>query len=252
MTDGTESEAGQHMASELYLDILPQPTETTCGPTCLHAVYRYFEDPVPLPRVIAEVPEIEGGGTLGVLLACHALERGYTATIYSYNLQIFDPTWSQLAAPLIAEKLRLQAEFKHAVRGFAVATEAYLKFLHLGGRLRFDVLSLGLIRRLLKRSIPVLCGLSATYLYNSAREYFVGNNGVSDDIRGETQGHFVMLAGYDRDGRTVRVADPYLTNPAGKGQYYHVKIDRLLCSILLGSLTYDSDLLVIAPKRKKS
>ena len=31
--------------------------------------------------------------TLAVLLGCHALRRGYEATIYTFNLQVFDPTW---------------------------------------------------------------------------------------------------------------------------------------------------------------
>ena len=38
------------------LEILTQPDDSTCGPTCLHAVYRYFKDPVALDDVIAEVP----------------------------------------------------------------------------------------------------------------------------------------------------------------------------------------------------
>ena len=29
-------------AFRLPVEILPQPDETTCGPTCLHAVFRYF------------------------------------------------------------------------------------------------------------------------------------------------------------------------------------------------------------------
>ena len=84
------------MTTSFHFDIRPQPDNTTCGPTCLHAVYRYFGDPVDLSRIIAEVPTIEGGGTLSVYLASHALRRGYRATIIPYNLQIFDPTWTDL------------------------------------------------------------------------------------------------------------------------------------------------------------
>jgi hypothetical protein len=153
---------------------------------------------------------------------------------------------------MLAAKLKRQAEIKQAIPGFGTATEAYLKFLHLGGRLSFEVLSPALIRRPLKRSLPVLCGLSATYLYNSSREFFVGREAFTDDVRGETQGHFVVLAGYDRAERTVKVADPYLPNPVSRGQYYPVRIDRLLCAILLGILTYDGDLLIISPRKKHS
>jgi len=135
------------MTSKLYLDILAQPDNITCGPTCLHAIYRYFGDEIPLNQVISEIPQIEAGGTLAVYLAVHALQRGYSATIYSYNLQIFDPTWANASGEEIAEKLRLQASHKNDDPGVKVATEGYLEFLELGGKLRFEVLTAGLLRR---------------------------------------------------------------------------------------------------------
>ena len=45
------------METRLSLDILPQPDELTCGPTCLHAVYRYYGDDISLDQVIAEVDQ---------------------------------------------------------------------------------------------------------------------------------------------------------------------------------------------------
>jgi hypothetical protein len=48
------------METKLYLDIKAQPDQTTCGPTCLDAVYRYFDDDVPLVRIIREVTALEG------------------------------------------------------------------------------------------------------------------------------------------------------------------------------------------------
>jgi len=240
------------MTSKLYLDISPQPDNITCGPTCLHAIYRYFGDDISLHQVVSEVPQIEAGGTLAVYLAVHALRRGYRATIYNYNLQIFDPTWVNARGEEIAEKLRLQASYKKDDPRLEVSTKGYLEFLELGGELRFEVLTAALIRRYLKRSLPVLSGLSATYLYNSAREFSEGNDLIFDDIRGESMGHFVVLAGYDKEDRTVLIADPLSQNPAGAGQYYRVNILRLVCAIMLGTLTFDGDLLIIkpAPKRK--
>ena len=235
------------MTAKLYLDILPQPDDITCGPTCLHAIYRYFGDEIPLHQVVSEVPQIATGGTLAVYLAVHALRRGYSATIHSYNLQIFDPTWANARGEEIAEKLRLQASYKQAHPGLEVSTKGYLEFLELGGKLRFEVLTAGLIRRYLKRSLPVLSGLSATYLYNCAREYSEGNDLIFDDIRGKSMGHFVVLAGYDKQDRSVLIADPFLPNPVGSGQYYRVNILRLVCAIMLGTLPFDGDLLIIKP-----
>jgi hypothetical protein len=239
------------MTASFHFDIGPQPDNTTCGPTCLHAVYRYYGDPVDPSRIIAEVPTIAGGGTLSVFLASHALRRGYRATIIPYNLQIFDPTWAGLPAAEVVARLRRQRDVKQGPPGFGHVTDAYLEYLGLGGRLRFAVLTANLVRSYLKRGIPIMTGLSATYLYSTAREYDVDGQVVYDDVRGESVGHFVVLAGYSRETRCALVADPLLPNPMATGQHYAVGIDRLVCAILLGILTYDGDLLIIQPNRRK-
>ncbi len=239
------------MDPTLPLDIRRQPDDTTCGPTCLHAVYKYYGDPISLDQVIAQVPQWQQGGTLDVYLANHALHRGYQATIIPFNLNIFNPTWSILPPERIAAKLREQLKFKHAKPGLEEATQAYLQYLTLGGKLRFEVLSPALIRRYLKRGAPILTGLSATYLYNMVREYETdGGQSVGDDVRGQSMGHFVVLWGYRREDRRVLVADPLVPNPLAPDRYYGVDIYRLVCAIMLGVLTYDGNLLIIHRPRK--
>src|SRR3990170_1990178 len=97
--------------SDPVIEILPQPDDTTCGPTCLHAVYRYYGDDIALEDVIADVEPLESGGTLAVLLGCSALRRGYGAMIHTCNLEVFDPTWFRRGVDL-AERLRAQAAVK--------------------------------------------------------------------------------------------------------------------------------------------
>jgi len=234
---------------EAFLDvtILPQPDLTTCGPTCLHAVYQYYGDNIPLTQVIDEVKSLETGGTLDVFLACHALRRGYKARIYTYNLQVFDPTWFLHGPEYIEERLLAQMEAKDDAK-LHLATRGYLDFLNLGGELRFADLTPSLLRKYLKRSIPVLTGLSSTYLYRSMREF--GDLCEDDDVRGHASGHFVLLCGYNRPDRLVAIADPHMDNPMADGQKYEVSIDRVICAILLGIVTYDANLLIIEPGRK--
>jgi hypothetical protein len=224
--------------------IRPQPDERSCGPTCLHALYQYFGDDVSLKRVIAETPNLETGGTLAVFLACHALRRGYRASIYTYNLQMFDPTWFAPGVD-IGERLAEQRRVKRDARLHA-ATEGYLEFLGLGGRLRYKELTRQLLRQILTRGLPILTGLSATFLYGTARE--VSATDEFDDVRGEPSGHFVVLTDYDRETRQVTVNDPMQDNPVAAGHRYHVHVDRLINAILLGIVTYDANLLVVQPK----
>lgn len=230
------------MSSLRDFRIVAQPDDVTCGPTCLHSVYRHFGDEVALNALIDEVRMLDEGGTLDVFLANHALERGYRVTLFTYNLQLFDPTWFGLAKSVLIERLEAQARAK-SDRKLKLATNGYKRFLELGGRLRFEDLSPALIRRYLKRGAPIITGLSATYLYQEARE--LPDTEVDDDINGYPAGHFVVLHGYEPERRMVRVADPYLENPLGEDRYYLVDMHRLIGAILLGCLTFDANLLII-------
>jgi hypothetical protein len=238
--------ARQETRRTLELAILPQPDLRTCGVTCLHSVYGYHGLHAELAALIGDVEHLDSGGTLAVMLACDSLRRGFKATIYTYNLYVFDPTWFKQRPAALARKLQRQAEIKHDPR-LRVATRHYLDFLDLGGRVRFEDLNGALIRRFLNRGLPILTGLSATYLYGTARED--PERDEYDDVRGSPCGHFVVLCGYNREERTVRVADPLLPNPmSGDRQFYDVEMDRLIGAILLGIVTYDANLLVIEPR----
>lgn len=230
------------MKNRLELGILPQPDDTTCGPTCLHAVYGYYGDEIDLHRVIAEVRRLEHGGTYAVFLGLHALARGYRARLYTFNLQVFDPTWAKLSRVAMLERLRARREHKTRMP-LAGAIDAYIEFIEAGGEIEFEDLTAKLIRTHLKRGVPVLTGLSSTYLYQAMREF--GPEMLDDDVRGDPSGHFVVLCGYDVEDRTVLVADPMHPNPAFENGQYVVEIDRLVCSILLGILTHDADMLII-------
>lgn len=232
------------MGAYLDFEISPQPDETTCGPACLHSIYRYYGQPVELDQVIEETPELSEGGTLGVFLACHALSRGFRARIYTYNLQVFDPIWFTHPGVNLAERLQRQMEAK-ADPKLHLATRGYLEFLRCGGEIRLEDLRPRLIRDYLKRGVPVITGLSATYLYREPREF--GPKAQPDDVRGEAAGHFVVLHGYHKDRREIHVADPLHANPLSSSHYYSVSIERVICAILLGLLTYDANLLIIQP-----
>jgi hypothetical protein len=215
----------------------------------LHAIYGYWGDELELAKVIDEVPQLDDGGTLAVHLGAHALRRGYASRLYTYNLQLWDPTWFQWAGVDLRAKLREQMELKSKKRKLQFATEAFLGYLDLGGEVRMADLTRDLLRKHLKRGVPILAGLSATWLYHCARE--VGGDLTEyDDVRGTPQGHFVVLHGYERKVRKVLVSDPHPDNPVSDEPQYWVDIDRLVSAITLGVLTYDANLLVITPRER--
>lgn len=234
------------MPKSLTLEILRQPDDETCGPTCLHAVYRYLGREEDLDHLVSEVKRVRSGGTLAPYLGVHALERGYRATIYTYNLEIFDPTWFPSSRGELDTLLREQAQAK-ASGPLLQATEAYREFLQRGGLVRYEELGPELIRRFLARRLPIMTGLSATYLYGTARERLDAGRWIHDSIRGAPAGHFVVVHGYDRESDSVLVADPYHGNPLSEGPNYRVGLLRLMGAILLGVLTYDGNLLIVEP-----
>ena len=228
----------------LEVPMLPQPTEETCGPTCLHAVYRYYGEELDLNTLISEVNQVQTGGTLAVMLGNHALERGYRARIYTYNLTLFDPTWFELDRQGLEDRLERQREQK-ADPKLEYATQAYLRYLRLGGELLFEELTPELIIKHLNNGTPILTGLSATYLYRMVRE--IPGTNLGHDTLGEPVGHFVVISGYEEAHMVV--ADPLDQNPLSPySQQYAVRTTRLINAILLGMVTYDANLLIIEPK----
>lgn len=229
----------------LNFDIKAQPDMVTCGPTCLHALYQHYNDDISLKQVIQEVKQIKTGGTLAVMLGDHALQRGYNAHIYTYNLNVFDPTWFKFSSRKMIELLKQQIRSKRNKRKLITECKAYIEFLEAGGKVKYAELNEELIKSYLQKSIPILTGLSATYLYGTPRE--IGETNKYHSIKGEPVGHFVVINGFDGKNDIVYLADPMNPNPL-KSQYYNVKFDRLINSILLGIVTYDANLLIIEPK----
>ena len=225
----------------LNFDIKAQPDDITCGPTCLHAIYQYYHDDILLKDVVNEVKSLKTGGTLAVMLGNHALKRGYKAHIYTYNLNVFDPTWFSLSQNKMIDNLKKQMRYKFRSKKLLVASKAYIKFIESGGTIQQTELDQHLLKKYLKKSTPILTGLSATYLYGTQREIPATNK--YDSIKGEPVGHFVIINGYEEATNTIYLADPMNPNPL-KSQYYSVSFDRLINSIMLGIVTYDANLLV--------
>ncbi|MCR4315592.1 MAG: peptidase-C39 like family protein [Planctomycetes bacterium] len=223
----------------------PQPTDTTCGPTCLHGIYNYLGMDTDHHTVISDVATLDGGGTLGVHLATDAVEYGLGAIIYTHNLKVFDPTWFKLTPAEMRERLIRQSEVK-SDKKICEASVHYAEFLSEGGAILFEPLTPEFLRRVLESHGPLICGLSATYLYMTMRER--NSTGEDDDIEGFPQGHFVLLCGISGDLRKVEITDPLIDNPLNLGQRYELDVRHFINSILIGVITYDANLIAIFRK----
>jgi hypothetical protein len=231
-------------AMKLDLFVSKQPDDESCGITCLEAIYNYYGQETTLERLKSEIEHWQTGGTVSVNLARHALDSGFSAEIYTYNIKIFDPTWKNLGSRDLEHKLKLRqrkirSKKQKKVIGF------YLDFLRKGGILRFDDLSEDLLDRLFADRKPIICGLSATYLYQNMRET---STNEENDIIGQPVGHFVVVSGWDPKERQVMINDPLRKNPISETGSYLLPFAKFSNAVMLGILTYDENLLVIAKK----
>jgi hypothetical protein len=229
------------------IDVRQQPDDVTCGPTCLQAVYALHGLHLPLDRVIESVRNLDHGGTLGVMLGLDALERGFAATLFTYNLEIFDPSWFGRSPRNLVRDLRRRREVR-ADPQMQVAIDAHIEFLERGGDVRHRELTPDLLAKVVRRGSPPITGLSATYLYGCQREVFDGRASHYDDVRGEPVGHFVVVSGVDPATGAFRVSDPSQDNPLHGSGTYWVSPHRLVGAILLGVTTYDGNILIVEPK----
>ncbi|MEX1182942.1 MAG: cysteine peptidase family C39 domain-containing protein [Gemmatimonadota bacterium] len=238
------------IARDLHVQRFLQPDDVTCGPTCLSKVYDFYGYEVEIDEVAHAIERNEDGGTLAVFLAMAALRRGFRARIYSYDLQIFDPTWAALPPDELVRKVRARFPYLDDAKRRRTAV-AYVRFLEMGGELTFVDLTPALLKRIIDRGHPVLAGLSATYLYGMMRERTVDGRMIDDDVAGEPTGHFVVISGYDNWGRRLTILDPSEHVPASSDGRLTVGAERVINAILLGDVTYDAVLLELWPAHER-
>ena len=226
----------------LEVERLQQPDDVTCGPTALLQTYRFYGLDKDLEEIIRSVRHNPHGGTLAVYLGLEALREGMAATVYSYNLAIFDPTWERLDRDELIDRLERRARLVEGERLRRI-TRGYAEFLRAGGTVLFPELDRQLLVGLLAAGQPIITGLSATYLYRTPREL----HDEYDDVRGYPVGHFVVISGYDQEQDRFMIVDPSPHTPYSPSGVYPVPAERLLAAILLGDSTYDAVLLVLDP-----
>jgi hypothetical protein len=236
------------IARELRVQHFTQPDDVTCGPTSLRKVYSFYGLDLELGDVLQTLERNEDGGTLAVFLGTAALRQGFRTRIYTYDLQIFDPSWMPLGADVLVEKIRARFPYLEDAQRKRAAT-AYVRYLEMGGELAFEDLTPQLLRSIIDRGHPVLAGLSATYLYGFTRERWDELQGqlVEDDVAGQPTGHFIVISGYQQWGRQFTVLDPSAHVPSAPDGRILVGAERLINAIMLGDATYDAVLLEVWP-----
>jgi len=240
---------------ELKIERAIQPDDSSCGPTSLKMALSFFKDDKSIDEIKKHVKMFKGIGCYDSHLALGAIELGYTPIVYSFNRRIFHPSWSDLNADKLLEKLiekkkKLEGEKKKPdanlsqLRKDLISIEGYIELLKKGVELHLSPLSRDLILKYLKEGLPVIVALDMSYLYSAPN--------FDDEFEMEHTTHFVVIYGFDPSDNTFLIADPWyeikLDNKNGK---YKRDTDIIINAILYADYCNDADLLIIKKGDKK-
>ncbi len=162
--------AARVAAPGLGFTVEPQPDDVTCGPACLHGVYRHYGDPISLESVMSDLKMLEEGGTLDVFLANHALAAAtrprYTPTTCSCSIR--PGSTCRATSCVLGSKRRRPS--RRNVLDCKPPLAATTSSCGSAASSSLRDLEPALLRNLLNRGTPVITGLSATFLYRSVRD----------------------------------------------------------------------------------
>lgn len=210
----------------IFWEVTPQtqPTSSTCSPTALSILLGYYGEGLSPLEIEAAVPQSinENGekmGTVNQQMATWCLNRGYKASIYTFDCQIIDQSWSGLGKEEIIKRLELRKN------GWVVPAlgedwtkeyvQSYIDFLNAGGQL---IIAQAVTSKLLYDLIakgPFLPCVSYSTMYGASRTRIDNDNeSPDDDINGRALNHSIVVCGVDESGNFL-IADPSRAKKSG-------------------------------------
>lgn len=195
-----------------------QPTNTTCSPTALSMLLRYYGEEFNVADISAKVPQVknekgEDCGTINQQMATWCISLGFDVVLYTADVQVIDQSWSKLTSTEVVERLEARKS------GFKVPSlgelwnnaycQAYIEFIRSGGELHIaNAITSKLLYKMLEKG-PVLPCLSFDTLYGIGRTINIGEKETKpDDVNGKAWNHSVVIYGNDEQGNFL-VADPW-------------------------------------------
>lgn len=216
----------------------------TCGSSALQQVLAYYGVKKSLNEVLKNVKTYKYG-SWGCDVLSYALKLGFEAEIITRDLNIFDPTWFKLDRNKLIKKLK--SRIKYAKKNDKHGITGYTRFLELGGRIRFGIITENMIKDYLKKKIPVIACICSTALWKCKRIYSKkigeGYRSIPSDVKGKPEGHFLVISGYTKD--KFIVTDPHYKIPNSKTGIYTVPTKDLIAFILMWEY---GNVCVIKPK----
>lgn len=200
------------------LKLIYQPTNTSCGYAALAMLMSHYGVEVTpdhllevLPQPLNEEGQTQGAVTAQLVPWC--IEKGFEATMYSFDCQVLDLSWRELTPEQVVERLKLVLPIRD-VPGLGthwsrIYVQAYIDLLKAGANLTIRPhITTKLLYSLLKQG-PVYANVCAMVLGGKGRVRVTGlRQSVQDDINGRVSTHSLVIYGHDEAGNFL-LADPW-------------------------------------------
>jgi len=187
-----------------------------CVQASATALLNYFGVAKTFDQVKAEVPvyiDSQGkirGTSIGHM-ATYLIKQGFSATIHTVDIQIFDRSWNELSNHELVDRLhKRQPYLKHPeydAEILAAMVDGYIQFLTAGGQLSMSLIDEAYLYQLLAKS-PFLAVISFNFL-NQTAKYVLGkanDKPIPDSIKGAPGTHMVAVMGYQ--DHQFQIMDP--------------------------------------------
>jgi len=160
----------------INLPILKQPTNKSCGTTCLRIVLAYHGIEISEKTISKNLIKDQEGGTFITELARFAKTLNLKATCFAYNLYLTDPsTDKNIDSQTLINKLE---KLKNGLKDnwFLEMTESIINTISSGISYIIKKPNIYLFKSYLRQAIPIIISVNYTSLYNKQGNPFEGHN----------------------------------------------------------------------------
>jgi hypothetical protein len=228
-----------------------QPTNNSCGQAALATLLSGYNIDTTPENLIEKLPVLtnekgEPVGTITQQFATWCIGQGFSVTMYTFDCQIIDRSWSTLKPEEVIERMKLALDKRNvpALGPFAQSyMRSYIDFLEAGGKLIIEPTVSSKLLYILLENGPVLTCVSYSTLYGTGR---VSNGelrkSTPDDIDGNLYNHTLVISGVDESGAFF-VMDPWRS-----AELIRIEPERLLCAITAAQMECDNLLFQISSR----
>jgi hypothetical protein len=205
-----------------------QITPYCCVPACLEQILK-FHNIQDSQQIILKSLEYPERGMSIPQAGSYLLKHGFKTIINTNNIHIFDPAWFELGVPELIKQLKKRKKFVDIFNQSLI--DDYLEYFKNYGAIKFETISGNLILKYLSKSMPIMAELASTYLYKKSKTSKPG--AFNDSIKGQIEGHCVILAGFNEKNKIKIIDSNCENNPFNKRGTYWIDAEELIASIFI-------------------